>query len=139
MLVVDCRFPGHANKQWALSKCFSHTEGQGSPLGVFRKALYGKAANGVSGTPLVSLFLLVQERMGWKSTGCTSLPRVVKVWDQSILGTRPHSDLYLSLPVGGLVWVCFCPGSFRAPEQPCLVPHRVQLRRSIRIIRVVRA
>lgn len=64
MLLVDRHFPGHANKQRALSKCFSHTEGQGSPLGVFRKALYGKAANGVSGTPLVSLFLSVWGRMG---------------------------------------------------------------------------
>lgn len=34
MLVVVNRFPGHANKQWALSKCFSHTEGQGHLWGL---------------------------------------------------------------------------------------------------------
>lgn len=64
MLVVDCHFPGHATQIVGTQKCCSRTEDQGSPLGVFRMALYGKAANGVSGTPLVSLFLLVWERMG---------------------------------------------------------------------------
>lgn len=70
---------------------------------------------------------------------CTSLPRMLK------FGTRASEELGHTLTSaslflrGGLVWMCFCPGSFGALEKPCLVPHWVQLRRSTRIIHVIRA
>ena len=116
---------------------------QGSPLHRYKmssgRLCYGNAANGVSAVPSFSLVPLSPGKGGARRAGCVSrCPGWLIFLGQSAPGSRPHSDLYLSLP-GGLVWVCFCPVSCGTPGQLCLVPHWVQLQRAIRIMRAIRA